>query len=294
VKHTKMAADIVKGFENKTIGIVGLGYIGRHLFQVFQKYQSGFNLRILCFNRENLNKIGDIEVDYLFNCAGYTGDFRTKPFETIDANINLPVFLLKNARIKTAFVSLSSTRIYGFTKNKKRVFTELDSSKEQHTEGGYIYDGSKMMMESLLLNHAKTSDFKIVIPRLSNVFGRYTLADLDDSTFLKVLLKASISPKKIETAQNKNSAKDYIFIDDAVEGILRVALFSKDNTCYNICSGQSHTLKTWADYLDIKLECVKNTPPQYSTVSYEKARIEIGFKPRHSLKNISISEILYF
>jgi nucleoside-diphosphate-sugar epimerase len=288
-----MTADIVKGFENKIIGIVGLGYIGRHLLQVFQKWQTDFNITILCFNRGNLSKIGNSEIDYLFNCAGFTGDFRTKSFETIDAHLNLPVFLLKNAHIKTCFISLSSTRIYGFTKNKNRVFIEKDSPKDEHTKGGYIYDGSKKLMESLLLNHAKTSNFKIVLPRLSNVFGKYTMTDLDDSTFLKVMLKSAISDKILETKQNINSAKDYIFIDDAIEGILRTVLFSKESTCYNICSGQSYTLKKWAAYLDVRLKCVENTPPQYSTVSYEKARIEIGFNPQYSLKNIPFSEILY-
>lgn len=301
-----MTADSVKGFDNKTIGIVGLGYIGRHLLAVLKSYAAVFNIQILCFNRENLDKIGDIELDYLFNCAGYTGDFRTKPFETIDANVNLPIFLLKNARIKDCFVSLSSTRIYGFTKDKSRIFTETDRSKDAHTEGGYIYDGSKKLMESLLLNHAKTSDFKIVIPRLSNVFGKYTLQDLDDSTFLKLMLKSAISDKTLETTQHKSSAKDYIFIDDAIEGILKAALFSNKSTSYNICSGHSYSLRKWAVYLGIDIKLIGNTPPlsegspldreesygQYSYISNEKARVEIGFMRQHTLDSLKFSEIL--
>lgn len=292
VKQIQMTADIVKGFENKTIGIVGLGYIGRHLLQVFQKYQSDFNITILCFNRETLGKIGDIELDYLFNCAGYTGNASVNSFEAIDAHINLPIFLLNSARIKTCFISLGSTRIYGFWTTKNRVFTEKYYSKDIFTEGGYLYDGSKKLMESLLLNHAKKVDFKIVIPRLSNVFGGHTIDDLDDSTFLTVMLKSAISDKKLSTHQNTESAKDFIYIDDALEGILRAALLSKNSTSYNICSSKSYTIQEWADFLKIEVEGDKNTTPQYSYVSNKKAKKELGFSPKILLKQLAFAQVI--
>jgi nucleoside-diphosphate-sugar epimerase len=287
-----MIENIVKGFENKTIGIVGLGYIGRHLLAVFKTYQTHFKIRIACFNRENINEIGDIELDYLFNCAGYTGDARAKSFETMDAHINLPVFLLSTARIKNCFISLGSTRIYGFLENKNRVFTENYYSKDIHTEGGYIYDGSKKMMESLLLNHAEKANFKIVIPRLSNVFGGHVVNDLDDSTFLTVMLKSAISDKKIITHQHTDSAKDFIYIEDAIEGVLRTALFSKNSTYYNICSSRSYSIQEWADFLKIEVEGDKNATPQYSFVSNKKAKKELGFSPSIHLNHLDFAQII--
>jgi nucleoside-diphosphate-sugar epimerase len=292
VKQKEMTTDIVKGFENKTIGIVGLGYIGRHLLEVLKVHQERFNIQILCFNRKNIETVGDVEIDYLFNCAGYTGDSRSKPFETLDAHVNLPIFLLNTARIKRCFISLGSTRIYGFLKNKNRVFTENYYSKDIHTGGGYIYDGSKKIMESVLLNHAKTANFRIVIPRLSNVFGGHILKDLDDSTFLTVMLKSAISDKKIQTHQHTDSAKDFIFIDDAIEGILRTALFSKNSTCYNICSSKSYSIKEWADFLKIDIKGDENAPPQYSFVSNEKAERELGFKPKTQLNHLDFAQII--
>jgi nucleoside-diphosphate-sugar epimerase len=292
VKHTKMAADIVKGFENKTIGIVGLGYIGRHLLQVFQKYQADFNIKILCFNRENLSKIGDNEIDYLFNCAGYRGNAAINAFESLEAHINLPIFLLKTARIKTCFISLGSTRIYGFLKHKNQVFTENYLSKDIFTGGGYIYDGSKKMMESLLLNHSSKVNFKIAIPRLSNVFGGHTINDLDDSTFLTLLLKSAISDKKILTHQNTESAKDFIYIDDAIEGVLRTALFSEKSTSYNICSSRSYSLQEWANFLKIDLKGDNTLPPQYSFVSNKKANTELGFNPKIHLNHVDFTQLL--
>lgn len=287
-----MIENIVKGFENKTVGIVGLGYIGRHLLEVLKDYESVFNIQILSFNRNNLDKIGDVELDYLFNCAGYTGDSRTKPFETIEAHINLPIFLLNNARIKTCFISLGSTRIYGFLRSKKRIYTENYYSKDIYTEGGYIYDGSKKMMESLLLNYAKTADFKIVIPRLSNVFGGHIIADLDESTFLTLMLKSAMSDKKLSTHQNTDSAKDFIYIEDAIEGILRTALFSKKSTYYNICSSKSYTIQEWADFLKIDIKGDENAPPQYSFVSNKKAKKELGFSPKFQLQQLGFAQII--
>jgi NAD dependent epimerase/dehydratase family len=160
VKQKEMTTDIVKGFENKTIGIVGLGYIGRHLLEVLKVHQERFNIQILCFNRKNIETVGDVEIDYLFNCAGYTGDSRSKPFETLDAHVNLPIFLLNTARTKTCFISLGSTRIYGFLKNKNRVFTENYYSKDIHTGGGVYLRWVKKNNGICAFKSCKNSEFQ--------------------------------------------------------------------------------------------------------------------------------------
>jgi nucleoside-diphosphate-sugar epimerase len=106
------------------------------------------------------------------------------------------------------------------------------------------------------------------------------------------MLKSAISDKKIQTHQHTDSAKDFIFIDDAIEGILRAALFSKNSTCYNICSSKSYSIKEWADFLKIDIKGDENAPPQYSFVSSKKAERELGFKPKTQLNHLDFVQII--
>ena len=292
-----MIENIIKGFQNKTIAIVGMGYIGKHLFQTLEQYSADFNIKIHCFNRKSVTHIGKFEFDYLFNCSGNTGDFRSQILETVESNISLAIFLLKNAKVKECLIPLSTTRIYGFTNDKNLYFDENYSSTENHIELDFIYNGAKKLMESLYLNHK--TPYKIAIPRLSNVFGQYKKEDLDKSTFLKLMIEAALNGETLSTQQHKNSAKDYIFIDDAIEGILRVALFSEDRACYNICLGKSYSIADWASFLNIEINTASDTSlsegipmEQYSKVLNEKAAQKLQFSPPHALNTIQFSDIL--
>jgi nucleoside-diphosphate-sugar epimerase len=290
--------DIVKGFQNTTIGIVGMGYIGKHLFQTLTPYSADFNIKIHCFNRKTVKQIGKFELDYLFNCAGNTGDFRSQILETVESNISLAIFLLKNARVKTCLIPLSTTRIYGFTNDANLYFDENYLNTEPHTAQDFIYNGSKKLMESVYLNHK--TPYKIAIPRLSNVFGKFKKSELDKSTFLKLMLEAAINGETISTHQALESAKDYIFIDDAIEGILRTALFSEDKNCYNIALGKSYSIEDWAKFLKISIKSNSDTPPpesigmfhKYSRVLKEKAAEKLGFSPRYDLSTLQFSDVL--
>jgi nucleoside-diphosphate-sugar epimerase len=292
MRFNRRNKDIIPYFKDTTIAIVGMGYIGKNIFQTLQAQADNFNIKIHCFDRKNIDTIGQYEVDYLFNCAGNTGDFRSQIFETVESNVHLAVFLLKNARVKQCLIPLSSTRIYGFAYHKDINFSEIFSGFDHnsHNELDFIYDGSKKLMESIYTN-SKTS-YRIAIPRLSNVFGKHHKEELDKSTFLKAMLVAKIQNESLVTEQDTDNLKDYIYIDDAVEGILRIALFGENKECYNIGLGKSYSLKDWAKYLNINIEKTTRNLALYSIVSNRKAKEELYFKPQFTLENLQFSDIV--
>jgi nucleoside-diphosphate-sugar epimerase len=292
MRFNKRNKDILPYFKNTTIAIVGMGYIGKQLYQTLQTHAEVFNIKIHCFNKQNLETIGQFEVDYLFNCAGNTGDFRNQIFETVESNIQLAIFLLKNAVVKKSLIPLSSTRIYGFAYHKDINFSEtfVGFLHHSHNELDFIYDGSKKMMEAIYTNVKKP--YRIAIPRLSNVFGKYQEGQLDNSTFLKAMLEAKIKGNKLTTEQDTDSFKDYIFIDDAIEGILRIALFGEDKECYNICLGKSYSLTDWANYLQISINNASHNLALYSKVSNKKAKEYLCFKPQFYLEQLQFSDIV--
>ncbi len=283
--------DIVRCFEGKTVGILGMGYVGTRLCNLLCNVA---NIRVFALNRNNLQTIIETETfDYFFNCAGNTGDFRTQIDETIASNLLLNQFLVKHLKIKEAFIYLSSTRVYGFSQDKKQIFDEEYITTESHTNIDFIYNGTKKLTESYLLNKSTSLEYKVLICRLSNIFGDYKKTDLDDSTYIKVLVKRSLTEKSIFIKQSLDAQKDYIFIEDALYGIFNTAVNSPKSDYFNIASGQSYSLRDWLTYLDLSYQVVIAEPmPLFSNISIEKAKNTTGFLPAFYLHNLNKQRLI--
>ena len=109
---------------------------------------------------------------------GMTGNFHSRPVETIDAHVNVLSKFLKKYKYES-WLYLSSTRLYGLSEglyseeDKINVFPGKDS----------IYDISKLLGESLCLSTQRPD---VRIARLSNVYG----VGQSSSTFWEMYLKS--------------------------------------------------------------------------------------------------------
>lgn len=289
--------NLPKEFENTSIAIVGTGYIGNRLANAFGHYQKSANLKIQTFNRTSLNLLKNATFDFVFNCSGNTGDFRNQIWETLNSNLNVNQFIFENAKINKCLILLSSSRIYGFTNDPNNIFEEndfLSESNKIHLGIDYIYNGTKMLMESVAMNLATKSSYKIVICRLSNVFGNYSKNDLDDSTYLKLMLRHKIENKPFSVNQNIDSTKGYIYIDDAISGVILSAAKSETSGIYNICSGKSYSIKDWLEKLSVNytLNKEEQTESTHSKISIKKAQIQLGYNPQYYLENLNLNQII--
>lgn len=264
---------------NKNVGILGLGYIGSNLFNYLSSIKKEFNINITPINKENINVIESATFDYFINCVGPEGDFRKDILKTIDSNICLLIYLLKNLKVNDNFLTLSSTRIYGFSPDDKMVFDESRFQCSNHLLLDYIYDGSKKLIESIVMNYSKELNYKTTIARLSNVYGKFN--KLDESTFIKKMFKCKLDNINLETSQNRNSKKDYVYISDAIEGILRALLLSKGNNIFNIASGLSYSIDEISKIIDIKIDYKnENKEILFSDISIIKAKDLLNFNPK--------------
>ncbi len=270
--------DFLNKLKNKNVGILGLGYIGSNLFNYLSSKKEELNINIIPINKENINIIKSTTFDYFINCAGPGGDFRNDILGTIDSNICLLIYLLKNLKVNDNFLILSSTRIYGFSPDDKIFFNESYFQCSNHLLLDYIYDGSKKLIESIVMNYSKELNYKTTIVRLSNVYGKFD--KLDESTLIKKVLKCKLNNMNPETSQNRNSKKDYIYISDAIEGILRALLLSKGNDIFNIASGASYSIDEVSRIIDIKIDYKdENKEILFSNISIKKAKDLLGFNP---------------
>lgn len=170
---------------------------------------------------EPLNTIESL--GHVFYCIGLTANFRTKPYETVEAHVCLLKKLLESCSFES-LTYLSSTRLY------KGV---ADTSEESPlmvlpSDPDYIYNISKLLGESLCMSSGK----KVKIVRLSNVFGK----SMSNDTFLYQVLSEGLRLGEIKFLTSALSSKDYISIEDVVHWLPKIALSGKYNL-YNIGSG---------------------------------------------------------
>jgi nucleoside-diphosphate-sugar epimerase len=289
--------NLLKELSGVHISVVGMGYIGRRLFNFLEQNSEAYNYKVSAFSKSNIEDIRFKEFDYLFNCAGNTGDFRDKIFETAESNLLLTSFLIQNIKIRKAYVAISSTRVYGFLNDKDVLFTEEYNSWNHGSHLGidFVYDGTKKLLESMLWNSRNERSFRTVICRLSNLYGGYQMNDLNDSTFLKVMVKHAISKTSLKLNQNINNSKGYIHIDDAVEGLLAAAVFSDQSNIFNLCSGVSYSLEDWLKYLGVSFElCSYSTISTHSKNDISRAKKLIYFNPKYFLSNLSLNKIINY
>lgn len=268
--------------QNSKIGILGQGYLGSCLSNFLLDLKID-GLEISSINRGNWKILEEETFDYFINCAGNSGDFRENVFETIDSNITLINNLIKILKVRKSLVTISSTRVYGFSSDKTVVFSEDDFSESNHLDINYIYDGAKKITESVLYNSSNKLAYKIKIARLSNVYGKFN--QLDDSTLIKQIVKRKIDNAPLITTVNPVSRKDYIYIDDAIRGIISLLFCKNKFEVYNIGFGKSSSLEEISKILNLEIKYQSTVPIVHNNISVNKAAAILGFKPEIDLQS---------
>ena len=209
-------------------------------------------------------------------CAiGITSEFRTRPFDTVEAHVCFLVQFLRQTNFDS-FLYLSSTRVYAGAAQG----TE-DTTLQVHSQDpSDLYNLSKLMGESLCFASGHSG---VRIARLSNVVGG---DDAATANFLPSLLHQAKAGKIVlQTALS--SAKDYVHIDDVVDLIPRIALGGRKNI-YNVASGRQITHGQWIERLVALTGCTVEVvagAPEIGFVPVNVSRVcaEFDFEPRSVL-----------
>ena len=219
---------------------------------------------------------------HVFYCIGLTADFRTRPFDTVEAHISFLADVLQRAKFDS-LLYLSSTRVYmGATSTHEDAALVV-----QPGNSSYLYNLSKLTGESLCHAIGKPG---VRVVRLSNVIG----SDMDpmSGNFIASLLSEA-QKGHIFLRSNLESAKDYIHIDDVVKGLLLIALKGKFNT-YNLASGENIKHKDWMGWVQKNINCnfsvELNSPLHlFSKIEIARLREELNFSASNVIKHNKIS-----
>jgi nucleoside-diphosphate-sugar epimerase len=179
------------------------------------------------------------ELGRVFYCAGLTGDFMTRPFDTVEAHVGVVAQVLREAKFDR-LIYLSSTRVYDSL--GERGGRETDVLEFDVTAPRNVYDLSKALGENLCLAR---SGNRAAVARLANVF------DWRDEAggFLSDLLKRARRERVIELPSSPLAGRDYIHADDVIAALLAMDAQGADGVV-NVASGLTVSNAEIADVLN--------------------------------------------
>lgn len=249
----------------------GRGYIGQHLAAYLQ--QLGHDCWV---PQRDDPGILQRPLGTVFYCIGLTADFRSRPFETVDAHVGVLREVLQHGRFDQ-LIYLSSTRVY---------LGAMDTFEDQPLivntqDSDDLYKLSKLLGESLVLHSGRPC--KVV--RLSNVVGG--TGGNHDSFVYSLVQEARQGAVLLRSAPD--SEKDYICMDDVTNQLAQIA-WRGQHKVYNLASGIQTTHAQWLEFICVENGCTWSVLPnaplqQFLPIRIERIQSELGFIPKPVMKD---------
>lgn len=253
----------------------GRGFIGQALRARF--VESGHDVAV---PGRDANLANGENLGHVIYAIGLTADFRTRPFETIEAH----VAVLSRILAGTAFDSwtyLSSTRVYAGLGDGPvdeqatlRVFPDADG----------LYNLSKLSGEALCLAQQRP---EIRVARLSNVFGQ----GMGKDSFLGSLLDDHAYGRPMTIGEAAQSSKDYVAIEDVCQMVEQIAIRGRARL-YNVAGGVPVTHAAIAHELgkltsqSVTFACGGQCR-SFPAIDITRIVNEFDFRPRPLIQNLS-------
>jgi len=244
-------------------------------------------------NKEALEALArTAEINTIVNFAAETHVDRSisNPEKFIDSNLNGVASLLNFSRLHDVelFVQISTDEVYGDAVGRGHMDEDAPLSPSSP------YSASKAAADLLTRAYNKTYGLKTIITRCSNNFGPNQFPE-------KLIPKAIISALKsipIPIYGDGNQVREWIYVNDHIDAILKVISKGKPGEIYNISPSRGirnidvvnrirdilHTSKTGTS---VRIKHVQDRPAHDRRYSLNSSKIEkdTGWRPSFSLEH---------
>jgi GDP-L-fucose synthase len=243
---------------------------------------------------DNLPK--DLDIDYVIHCAAYTAgahEMTNNPVAFVNENTFSNSHLLDWAALRGVkkFIFISSSAIYP---NADYPLKEEEGFIDD-PPGNYFGVGwMKRYTEKLANFYHKCYGMEVLIIRPSNIYGPFSNFDLQHSHVLPALIrKFDENHNPLEVWGSPDVVRDFIYVDDFVEGVISAFNFFSGFDVFNIASGKTITIGESVDLIseltDYKGEIIFNSskPTTIHTreIDISKAKSLLGFDTFTSFKD---------
>jgi len=283
----------------------GNGFIGSHLVdklvgeghnvRVYDKYKELFRKPVkgveYCFgdfgNRGLIaNAVVNIDIAFHLISTTLPKTSNDDPVYDVQSNVIESLFLFEKCvehRVKKVVFISSGGTIYG---KPKTLPVREDDSKFPVCSYGI----TKLMIEKYLFFFNKLYGLSGIIVRPSNAYGPRQNPESVQGV-IPVFLDKVKEDKVIEIWGDGEIVRDFIYINDLVDGIYKAALHSTSYTIFNIGSGVGHSINEILRIIrkiighEIKYSYTKNRPFDVPKIYLDisKAKKEISWEPITSL-----------
>ena len=298
----------------------GAGFIGGHLVNrlvrlkakvyVIDKYinpvsyfaknklqkKSKLFIKDICYFSGLKKIIEKNKIEYLVHLAAEStvnaGYFNPK--KTLKNNILGTVNVLEVGRINKnikGIIVASSDKAYGKLQEKK--YRETDSLSADHP-----YNVSKSASDLISTAYVRTYDLPVVITRFGNVYGE---GDIHFDRIIPGIMISLINNKKLKIRSNGKYRRDYIYVEDVVDGyILLLKNIEKvKGEAYNFGSKENLSVteliklieKTLNKKINYKILNIAKNEVHSQSLDYSKIKKMLKWQPKHSI-SVTVKKIL--
>ena len=253
--------------------IFGRGFVGTNIVKFLKKKK--YKVFVPKKGKYKFNK----NLNNIIYCIG-SDDWVNDPRGSFEANLGIvPKIIFYNKF--NSFTFISSTRLYldGIKKNTK----ENSLIHINPNIRNFFFNSLKLSAESLCLS---LRNKKIRVVRMSNLFGNNFSNQI---YLLPSLIRNAVNNKKIDIFVNKKSSKDFLYIDEALELLLKIIKRGKYRL-YNVASGKNIELSRIAQKIKKITDCKINYKNQHKLIKepiidIRRIKKEFNFKPKKNLVN---------
>lgn len=265
-------------YKNKNILVAGAsGFIGTNLIKklknlecnIFGTYYQNEPKIIdssISYIKADLRNQKDCQkilknIDIVFMCAANSSGAKImteKPLDHLTPNLIMNTLMLEAAYLNSVdqFVFISSNTVYPLTNS----FVREDESGYEFYDKYHIVAWMKKFSEVMcdMYSNKILNKMNTLVVRPGNLYGPYDKFDWENSKVIAALIRKFIEKQKpIQVWGDGNDIKDFLYIEDFIDGLLQYTALNKFGETVNIASGKSITIREIVSILE-KLEFSQN------------------------------------
>lgn len=235
--------------------------------------------------------MGEGNFDYIYYLAAVSSvaDSVVRPLETHRVNEESVLDTLEYIRVNKLpikrFLFTSSAAVYGN-------LHDFPKSETSHVQPLTPYAVDKYASERFTIDYGNLYNLPTVAVRFFNVYGPRQNPESPYSGVLSIITECMKNNKPFTLYGDGSQTRDFVYIGDVVDALIKIATDTDESTVYNIADGGEtaliNVIHTYEDISGIKLN-INYKESRNGDISKSKADISklksIGFKPQWSLKD---------
>lgn len=242
--------------------------------------------------------------DFIFHLAGQNDHVLslTNPFPDIDINIKGAATLLESCKKYNPKVKL----IYTGTRGEYGPATKLPVSEDSPINPKGIYELSSLTAQKLFQIYHNNHSLCSITLRLTNIYGERAQMWHNRFGVANWFVRLAIDNETIKVFGDGSLRRDFLYIDDTVEAILRCAVTEKAyGEVFNVGNDKPSSFLEMAETI---IEVAQSGRWEYAPFSPERAAQEpgdfysdiskirriVGWEPQYTLKDGVQKTVAYY